>query len=87
MRSSLCIAVLAVLLAGCGGGLSASSTCRDFANAGSEEQSEIISKLSSQFDTPEVATPLGSPDVGYECAGNPDMTLEELFRKYHESEG
>jgi hypothetical protein len=78
---------LLVGVAGCGGGLSASSSCADFAKASPEEQAEAISKLSSEFETPEITTPLGSPDVGYACAASPDMTLEALFRGYHEQEG
>ncbi len=83
---SLVTAFAVAVLLGCGGGLSASSTCKDFANASPQEQAEAISKLSSQFDTPMVATPLGSPDVGFECASRPEMTLEELFKGYHENE-
>ena len=77
-----------LIIGGCGGsGLSASSTCQDFMSASPEEQEEAISKLSSEFNTPETATPLGRPNVPYACASEPDLTLEEYFQRAHESEG
>ena len=90
-RSVACLIALAVgsicVLAGCGGSdLSASSSCKDFMAASPEDQASAISKLSSQFDTPEIATPLGSPSISYTCSSNPDMSLEEVFEKYHEGE-
>jgi hypothetical protein len=85
------LALLPVLGAGCAGsvlgsGLSASSSCQDFMSASQVEQSEAISKLSSQFDTPEVATPLGTPSISYTCSSNPDMSLEQLFHSEHDGE-
>jgi len=80
--------VIGVVIAGCGGssGLSASSTCEDFSKASLEEQAEAISSLSSEFDTPEYASPLGSPEVGYYCSSNPETTLEALFKQEHGNE-
>jgi hypothetical protein len=85
------LTVLSLLGTGCAGsvlgsGLSASSSCKDFMSASQEEQTEAISKLSSQFDTPEVATPLGTPSISYTCSSNPDMSLEKLFHSEHEGE-
>ena len=85
------LAMLSLLGVGCAGsvlgsGLSASSSCKDFMTASQEEQTEAISKLSSQFDTPEVATPLGTPSIAYTCSSNPDMSLEKLFHGEHEGE-
>jgi hypothetical protein len=81
------IAMLSLLGVGCSGsGLSASSSCKDFMTASQEEQAEAISKLSSKFDTPEVATPLGTPSIAYTCSSNPDMSLEKLFHGEHEGE-
>ena len=83
---ALGIALMACAIAGCGsGGLSASSTCKDFAEASPEEQSEVISSLSSKYDTPDYTSPLGEPEVGYYCAGNPETTLEEFFQQAAES--
>ncbi len=83
---ALVLALVAVL-AGCGGsGLSASSSCSDFMEAAPEDQASTISKLSTQFDTPEIATPLGSPGISYTCASNPEMSLEEVFHSYHAGE-
>jgi hypothetical protein len=55
-------------------------------SASVEEQQEAISKLSSQFDTPETATPLGAPNVAYVCSSESDLTLGEYFERAHESE-
>jgi hypothetical protein len=81
------IAAAALFLFGCGGGgLSASSSCEEFLAASPEDQQQTISKLSSEFDTPELTTPLGEPNVAYVCASSPDMTLEEVFQRTHEAE-
>lgn len=75
------MALTAAVIAGCGGGgLSASSTCKDFSEASPEEQHEVISSLSSKYGTPDYTTPLGEPEVGYYCASSPDTTLEEFFQ-------
>ena len=80
-------AVSVGVLTGCSvSGLSASSSCKDFMAASPEEQQRAISKLSSQFDTPEVATPLGSPSIAYNCSSAPSMSLEQLFRREHQGE-
>lgn len=83
----LVVAVATVLLGCGGGGLSASSSCEDFLSAAPEDQEQTISKLSSQFDTPELTTPLGEPNVAYVCSSSPEMTLEEVFQRTHEAEG
>ena len=90
MKKLVCVLIAAVALAasGCGdSGLTASSTCKDFVDASPEAQAEAISRLSGEFETPEYNTPLGSPEVGYYCAGSPETTLEEFFHNAHESEG
>lgn len=87
-RLALPVGASVLVFAGCGGsGLSASSSCKDFMAASQEEQAQAISKLSSQFSTPEVATPLGSPSIAYTCSSNPNLSLEDLFHKEHEGEG
>jgi hypothetical protein len=82
----LAMALTVGAIAGCGGGgLSAGSTCKDFSEASPEEQHEVISSLSSKYDTPDYTTPLGEPEVGYYCAGSPETTLEEFFQQAKES--
>ena len=81
----LAITVTTLAVTGCGGSLSASSTCKDFAEASGEDQHEVIPSLSSKFDTPDYTTPLGEPEVGYYCASNPETTLEEFFHQAAES--
>lgn len=80
------IALMAIAVAGCGGGgLSASSSCKDFSEASPQEQTEVISSLSSKYNTPDYTSPLGEPEVGYYCASSPDTTLEEFFERASES--
>jgi hypothetical protein len=83
------VAVMGVLavfaVSGCGSGLSASSTCKDFSEASFEEQHEVIDSLSSKFDTPDYTSPLGEPEVAYYCASSPETTLEDFFEKASES--
>ncbi len=69
-------------LSACGGsGLSASSTCQDFMNASQSDQQAIIDKLATQYNKPDYASPLGSPEVPYYCAANPSVTLGQFFQK------
>lgn len=62
-----------------GGGLSASSTCKDFLNASASDQQQVVSQLAGRYNKPDFATPLGQPDVPYYCASNPNVTLGEFF--------
>jgi hypothetical protein len=80
----LLLITVAVLITGCGGssGLSASSTCGDFSEASPQTQMEAISKLASEYEAPELTTPLGEPDVGYACASDPEMTLGTFFERF-----
>jgi hypothetical protein len=79
------VGAAALVVSGCGGGLSASSSCKDFSEASFEEQAKVISSLSSKYDTPDYTTPLGEPEVGYYCASSPDTTLEAFFQQAEES--
>jgi len=70
------------MLSACAGsGLSASSSCKDFMNASSVEQHEIVDQLASQYKKPDYATPLGEPEVPYYCSANPSTTLGDFFQK------
>lgn len=86
--AGLLLVATAIALTACGGGdgLSASSSCRDFGGASPEEQVEVISKLATEYRTPELTTPLGEPDVAYACASEPEMTLETFFKGFHKKE-
>ena len=61
------------------GGLSASSTCKDFLSASAADQNQIVTELAGQYNKPDFATPLGEPDVPYYCAAHPTVTLSEFF--------
>ncbi len=78
-------ACVVLFVAGCGGGLSAGSSCKDFSEASFEEQHEVIGSLSSKSGTPAYTSPLGEPEVGYYCAGNPETTLEQFFEQASQS--
>jgi hypothetical protein len=93
MRTSRKINVLAAALVamsllgtGCAGsvlgsGLSASSSCKDFTAASASEQHEVIDQLSSHYDKPAYATPLGEPEVPFYCSSSPSVTLGQFFQK------
>jgi hypothetical protein len=75
-------ATAGLALSACGiGGLSASSSCRDFMNASATDQHEIVDQLASDYKKPDFATPLGEPEVPYYCTANPSITLGQLFQK------
>jgi hypothetical protein len=74
---------LTVALAGCSGGLSASSSCKDFLNASQTDQVQAIDKIAGQENAPDATTPLGMPNVSYLCAGNPSQTLGWAVRQTH----
>lgn len=74
-------ATCVVLLAGCGGGLSASSSCKDFNNASAQEQDAAVSKIAGQLHAGNAVTPLGRPNVSYICANSPTTTLGEVIRR------
>lgn len=80
-RGPVCKGVLLVgLLASCGGGdLSGSSTCKDYMNASAGQQQHVASQLAGQYRKPDYATPLGFPEIAYECATRPTMTLNQFF--------
>jgi hypothetical protein len=76
------LAVLSLLGVGCAGsGLSASSSCKDFMAASASERHEVIDQLSSHYDKPAYATPLGEPEVPYYCTASPSVTLGQFFQK------
>jgi hypothetical protein len=74
-------ALSTVLLAGCGG-LSASSSCSDYLNASSSDQSAVLSSLAVQYHQPELATILGTEGVAYTCAEYPNWTLAQVAKDF-----
>jgi hypothetical protein len=78
---SFAAALCGLAVAGCGSGLSSSSTCHDYLNASASDQQAIAEKLAGQYDKPDYATPLGEPEVAYYCAANPSTTLGQFFAK------
>ncbi len=62
-------------------GLGASSTCNQFMSASPQQQQEVVDQLATQYNKPDYATPLGSPEVPYFCSANPDVTLGHFFQE------
>jgi hypothetical protein len=77
------LAALAVGLvgavAGCGSGLSESSSCSDYLGAPGDQQQSVVQQLAGKYRKPDYATPLGMPEVAYYCAGSPNTTLKQFF--------
>lgn len=74
--------IASVAFAACGiGGLSASSSCKDFMSSSFTSQHELVDKLASDYRKPDFATPLGEPEVAYYCSANPTTTLADFFQK------
>ena len=70
-----------VSLGACGGSsLSASSSCRDFMNANATEQHEMIDQLASEYQKPDYTSPLGEPEVPYDCSANATNSLGYFFQ-------
>jgi hypothetical protein len=49
--------------------------------ASASERHEVIDQLSSHYDKPAYATPLGEPEVPYYCTASPSVTLGQFFQK------
>lgn len=73
------VAVPVLLTAGCGDELSGSSTCADFMKASSEQQDQIVNTLATKYHKPDFTSPLGRPEVNYDCAQRPTITLDQYF--------
>jgi hypothetical protein len=58
---------------------SGASTCDEFLHSPVAEQDEVVNALASEYQKPDYTTPLGRPSVNYNCASDPDMTLDEFF--------
>jgi hypothetical protein len=74
--------VLAVCLSGCmGQGLSADSSCSDYLNASPQDQQQAVDKLVSKLHAdPALTTPLGFPEVAYQCSGDADQKLGDVIK-------
>lgn len=47
--------------------------------ATSDQQDQVVDTLATKYGKPDFTTPLGRPDVNYECAQRPSMTLDQFF--------
>jgi hypothetical protein len=61
--------------------LGASTTCGQFMSATPQQQQQVIDQLATQYNQPDYATPLGSPEVPYYCSANPNVTLGGFFKE------
>jgi hypothetical protein len=65
-----------------GGGLSGSSTCKDFMNADEQTRQKVINDLYTAAHDPAARSAMGEVNIlvnsEYICGGNPDRKLNEL---------
>jgi hypothetical protein len=61
--------------------LGSSTTCRQFMSATPQQQQQVLDQLATQYNKPDYATPLGSPEVPYYCSANPSVTLGQFFKE------
>jgi len=50
-------------------------------SASPQAQQTVVDQLAQQYNKPDYATPLGSPEVPYYCSSNPNVTLGEFFER------
>lgn len=66
-------------LTACGSQLTQDSSCKDYLNASAVDQDEAVSRIAGELNAPNSVTPLGRPNIDYQCANDPDMTLGEAI--------
>ncbi len=73
---------LPAVVAGCGSSsLSGSSSCNDFLDAPPDQQEQVLNQLAAQYHVPDYAgAVMGMEEIGYECAGDPNATLDQRFQ-------
>jgi hypothetical protein len=74
--------VLTLCLSGCmGQGLSADSSCKDYLHASQQDQMQAVDDLVAKLHAdPALTTPLGFPEVAYQCSGDSDQTLGDVIK-------
>jgi hypothetical protein len=82
LLTGMCVAVFVTAIAsGCGSQLSADSSCSDYLDASQQDQHEAVNRLVKDLHAdPSLTTPLGFPEVAYECGTDPDNKLGTIIK-------
>lgn len=75
------VAAAALLLAGCGVGLGVDSSCAEYMTAPRDQQDAAVSELAVELGASNAVTPLGRPNIDYQCAGNGELSLREAVER------
>lgn len=75
------IAAIGLFVSGCGGELTADSTCRDYAEATPDERDIAVTKLAQDLNAPKAAG-LGRPNIDNACVRSPNSTLGTVISRY-----
>lgn len=67
--------VIAGLITSCAQELNATTSCRDFLQASSDEQSAAVARVADELSVQDAVGPLGQANITYLCGNDGDMTL------------
>jgi hypothetical protein len=70
-----------LIMAACGGGLTANSSCTDYLNASSQDQNDAVESIAGQLHAGNAVTPLGRPNIDYLCTQEPTATLGHVIQQ------
>jgi len=60
--------------------MGANTTCKDFLAASQADRDVVVLRLAADLHNPGVTSPLGRPDVEFNCAEKPDRLLGDVVR-------
>jgi hypothetical protein len=81
LATILILGACSLVMAACGGGLTANSTCTDYLNASSQDQNAAVDSIAGQLHASNAVTPLGRPNIDYLCAQEPTATLGQVIQQ------
>jgi len=71
-----------LMIGACGAkDMNADTPCREFLQAAPEDQNAAIASVADELGTSNALTPLGRPNIDYQCSRNQDLTLGEAVRR------
>lgn len=82
LRILAAAAVVSYVSAGCASGpkMDSNTICKDFLAASQTDRDEVVLRLAAEYHNPGVTTPLGRPDVEFNCTEKPDLLLGDVVR-------
>jgi hypothetical protein len=60
--------------------MDSNTICKDFLAASQTDRDEVVLRLAAEYHNPGVTTPLGRPDVEFNCTEKPDLLLGDVVR-------